>query len=103
MSIEGIVLENFSALQQPSPLLYLGYLTYNAVFHSLFPDDSKHDAATTSTQSKKIIELLQNRQLLFWGLSTIWEDADGCAEKYRFTNALYLLSMLAHTYNIIIY
>ena len=66
MSIEGIVLENFSALQQPSPLLYLGYLTYNAVFHSLFPDDSKHDAATTSTQSKKIIELLQNRQLFFW-------------------------------------
>ena len=27
---------------------------------------------------------------------------DGCAEKYRFTTELYLLSMLAHTYNIII-
>ena len=35
-------------------------------------------------------------------MSTIWENTDGFAEQYRCANALYLLAMLAHTYNIII-
>ena len=32
----------------------------------------------------------------------IWENTDGCAYQYRCATSLYLLSMLAHTYNIII-
>ena len=39
---------------------------------------------------------------MFSDTSTIWENTDGCAEQYCSTTALYLLSMLAHTYNIII-
>ena len=35
--------------------------------------------------------------------STIWDNTDGCAEKYTCPTALYLLSMLSHTYNIVIY
>ena len=34
--------------------------------------------------------------------STIWDDTYGCAEKYRSPTALYLLSMLSHTYKILI-
>ena len=32
----------------------------------------------------------------------IWENTDGCTDQYLCTTALYLLSMLAHAYNIII-
>ena len=35
--------------------------------------------------------------------STIWEDIDVCTEQYRCTVALYLLSLLAHEYQIFIY
>ena len=39
--------------------------------------------------------------VLFTYISNILENTDGCAEQYRCVNSLYLLSMLAHTYNII--
>ena len=35
-------------------------------------------------------------------MSTIWDSTDGCTEHYRCATALYLLSMLVHSYNIII-
>ena len=46
---------------------------------------------------------MQNRTLLFANTSTIWENADGCAQQYHCANIQHLLSMLAHAYNIIIY
>ena len=44
-----------------------------------FSDDIKQDAATTAAGSKLIVELLQNRKLIF--ADTIWENTDVCAEK----------------------
>ena len=35
-------------------------------------------------------------------MSNIWENTDGCAEQYHCLTAIYLLSMLAHAYSIII-
>ena len=35
-------------------------------------------------------------------LSTIWENNDGCAEKYRWALALYLISVLSQSHPIII-
>ena len=35
--------------------------------------------------------------------SSIWENKYLCDEKYRYETALYLLSMLSHVYNIVIY
>ena len=32
----------------------------------------------------------------------MWENIDGCAEKYRYATVIYLLSMPSHEYNIII-
>ena len=46
--------------------------------------------------------MLQNRTVLFSDTSTIWENTDSCVDQYRCTTTLYLLSMLAHEYNIII-
>ena len=48
------------------------------------------------------IELLKNSHLLLSDISTIWENTDGCTDKYRFATEIYLLSMLAHSYNVII-
>ena len=39
---------------------------------------------------------------MFAEIITIWKNTDGCAEQYGCTTALYLLSMLAHAYNLII-
>ena len=35
-------------------------------------------------------------------MSTVLEHSDGCAEQYRCTTVIYLLSMLSHAYNSII-
>ena len=36
-------------------------------------------------------------------LSTIWENTDGCADKYRCASALYLMSVLSQRHSIIFY
>ena len=43
---------------------------------------------------------MQNITVFFYNISNIWENTDGCTEKYFYATALYLLSMLAHAYNI---
>ena len=68
---------------------------------NFFSNDSKDYAATKAEHSERIIELLQNRTVLFAGVITIWNNADSCAEQYFYMNRLYLLSMLEHAYNII--
>ena len=45
---------------------------------------------------------VENRQLIFYDLNTIWDNTDSCTDKYICTTELYLLSMLAQSYNIII-
>ena len=55
-----------------------------------------------AAHSKCIIEMFQNRTLFFANMITIWENTDGCEDQYLCATALYLLSMLAHAYNIII-
>ena len=48
------------------------------------------------------MELLQKVKVLMTKKSTIREDKYGCAEQYRCSTELYLLSMLSHTYKILI-
>ena len=70
---------------------------------SLFlSDDSKQDAATTTAHSKRLISLLKNKQVLKTSLSTIWENTDGCAEQYICASARYLMSVISHTYYLMI-
>ena len=65
-------------------------------------DDSKQDAATTTAHSKRLISLLKKKKVLTASLSTIWENTDGCAEQYRCASALYLMSLISHTFSLII-
>ena len=100
VSIETIDLEHFSASHHSIPLLASDHVTCQEVFWS---DNSKQDVATTSGHSKWIIELLQNITVFFFGTSTIWENTDGFSEQYHCTTTIYLLSMLAHAYEIMVY
>ena len=78
-------------------------MSFQPVFnYYLLYDDSKHYSVTTALHSKLIIELLLNRTVLFSGMSNIWENAYIRVEQYCCATALYILSMLAHAYNIII-
>ena len=57
VSIEGIALENFSALPQTGIEVSTKSCTRHAVFNYYFPDYSKHDASNNTTHSKILIEL----------------------------------------------
>ena len=70
---------------------------------NIFSDDSKQDSATTTLQSKILIELLKERKVLTYSLSTIWENTDGFADKYRCASALYLMSVMLQCYSVIFY
>ena len=47
--------------------------------------------------------MFQNRTVFIYYNINIWENADGCAKQYLCATELYLLSILEHAYNIIIY
>ena len=55
VSIEGITLENFSALPQVDINSSTLSRQHHVVFHSFLSDDSKQDAATTTENSKRWI------------------------------------------------
>ena len=46
--------------------------------------------------------MLKNITVLFADISTIWGNKNGCADQFHCATALYLISIFAHTYNIII-
>ena len=61
VSIEGIVLEHFSAA--PNSDIKSSTISYqrHAVFNSFLSDDSKQDADTTTAHIKRLISLLKNK------------------------------------------
>ena len=61
-----MALKNFSATDQGTPSSYFHSFKRHAVFHSFMKNTTNHDAATTATHGKQIIEVLKNRQLFFW-------------------------------------
>ena len=71
-------------------------------FSLFLSNDSKQDADTTTAHSKSFISLLRDKQILTTSLSKIWENTDGCAEQYRCSSALYLVSVMSQFYSIII-
>ena len=63
MSIEGISLENFSAVPKIDINSTTPSRQRHAVFHSLFYDDSKQDAATTTEHRKHFISLFKDKNI----------------------------------------
>ena len=64
MSIEGIALENFSALQKDGINSTTPSRQRHAVFHSFLSDDSKKYAVNTTEHSKLLISLLKDKNRL---------------------------------------
>ena len=63
VSIECIVLEHFSALPHTEINSSTEPCPRHAVFHYFLSDDSKQDAATTTTRIKRLVELLKEQPL----------------------------------------
>ena len=55
MSIEGIALENVSALPKADINLTTQSRQIHAVFHYFLSDDNKQDSYTTTSHSKRLI------------------------------------------------
>ena len=102
MSIEGIVLENFSVLQQIEINASTKSCLRHAMFLSFLSDDRKQDASTTNANRKLLIELLKLIKVLTSALSKIWGNTDGCAEQYICVSALYLMSVMSQCYSVIV-
>ena len=68
-------------------------------FHSHLADESTQDSATTHEHMKEMINNLKDtvNQLL-----VMFDQTDGCSKQYRCARALYLLSLLAYQFDIII-
>ena len=47
-------------------------------------------------------ELLKEKKVLTSALSRIWENTNGCADKYIFASELHLMSVMLQCYSIII-
>ena len=90
-SIEGIALEHFSASHHPSPLLESDHVSRHEVIHYYLSDVSKKYAATTSEHSKHIIELLQNRTVLFADTRNIQENT--CREISLCNCAIFIINV----------
>ena len=56
---------------------------------------------TTTVHRKKLISLLKDKKVLTTSFGTIWENTDGCAKKYRYASALYIMSVMSQCYPII--
>ena len=48
-----------------------------------------------------MIELLKEGDILTSSLSSIWENTDGCDDKYRCASAIYLMSVILQCYSVI--
>ena len=77
-------------------------MSTSCIISFFFSDDSKQDAANTTSHRKSFIELLKLKTLLTSALSTIWGNSDGCAKKYICASDVYFMSVMSQYYSILI-
>ena len=70
-------------------------------FSLFFFNDSKQDSATTTSNSKHLIELL-NEKYIDVSIKSNVGNTDGCADQYICTSALCLMSVISQCYWVII-
>ena len=95
VSTEGISLEHFSAFTKVRYQFNYTITPTSCRVSPFLSEDSKHDAATTTANNKRLILLLKDKNVLTTSLSTIWEKTNGCAEQYRCASELYLISVMS--------
>ena len=62
-------------------------------FHSYKSDQNERYACYSSSYMVYVFNILIESGLLFYGLSTIWEETDGCTKKYRCVLTVYLMNV----------
>ena len=95
VSIEGILLEHFSAVPQADITSSTLSRQRHVVFNSFLSDNRKQDSATTNAHSRQLISLLKYKNIFTASLCTISENTGGCAEQYRCASAPYLMSVMS--------
>ena len=71
-------------------------------YHSFFSEDSKQDAVTTHSNMTNLFNQLVRRGTIKRTKSICRDSTDGCAKQYRCATALYMLSVLALHFGIVI-
>ena len=69
-------------------------------FHSYISDENKEDACDSHAHMVHLLIFLESGRLVY-GMSTVWEDIDGCAKQYRCALDRYLMTLLSYSYSII--
>ena len=71
-------------------------------FHSHMSDYSKQNAASTYEHMTTMFDSLKKRNGDFDENTVFLDHTDGCSKQYRSANDLYLISVLAVKYNVVI-
>jgi len=73
-------------------------------YHSYISDDNQQDARTSSINTEFMIQKLRSQGvgMLVADKSVLYELMDGCAKQYRSGTALYLMTVIACKYGIIL-
>jgi hypothetical protein len=104
LSIEGSKVESFDSMDLQAFMrgdTPATEMVPSMEFHSHFSNDSRQDAATTAAHLTVLLDLLKTNGQFMEG-STLYDETDGCGKQYRCSNAIYLLSVLASKYGIVI-
>ena len=64
-------------------------------FHSYISDDNEQNACDSHAHMVHILKTFLDSVILACGMSTVWEDTNGCAKKYIFALDIYLMTVLS--------
>ena len=70
-------------------------------FHSFLSDDPTQMASTVHFHMIKLIQHLMKKNILHRG-GRLLGSTDGCAKQYKCSTAIYLMSMLAKSFDIVV-
>ena len=73
-------------------------------FHSYLSDNKTQNAATVQNHMEKLLEfLIESKKLLKrGGPGKFLCTTDGCAKQYKCSTSLYFMSVLAHTFGVVV-
>ena len=69
--------------------------------HSYVSDDNEKYACDSHAHMVYLLKIFLESGIFVSGMSTVWEDTDGCAKKYICALAIYLMTVLSYSYGII--
>ena len=87
--MEGIAVEYFPNSIAPGS-------NRKSEFNSYISDDNEQDACYLHAHMFRLLNFLFGSLILLCGMSTVWEDTNGCAKQYRCDLDIYLMNLLSY-------